>query len=76
MVEVRSREEVQGYLNAVAKKIGLPLESLAVASELDKRDPLARFRGNFEVPTIGDLLEEEERDPGTLQVAQGILHCI
>lgn len=65
---------MQEYLDAVARNLGSPLESRAVASELDMRDPLADFRGRFEVPTIGELLDEEERDPGMLQVAQTVVH--
>ena len=62
--ELRTRAEVQAYLHGVAAECGVPLEHCSVAGELDRRDQLASFRAKFNVPTIGELLEENERSPG------------
>ena len=73
MVELNTREQVRGYLNGVAKELESSLGSLAVASELDLRDPLADFRGKFEVPTVGELMEGEEGT--TEEIDQGTQPC-
>ncbi len=65
-MDLTSRDEVQSYLLRLADDLGVPLDDAAVATELDKRDELASFGGRFEVPKIGDLLEEEKRDPGQI----------
>lgn len=64
--ELRTRAEVQAYLCGVAAERGVPLEHCSVAGELDRRDQLASFRGKFNVPTIGQLLEEKKICSGTL----------
>jgi hypothetical protein len=60
--DLRTREDIQTYLSRVAKEVGVALDSPEVAEVLDRRDQLAGFRGKFELPTIGQLLEEHERD--------------
>lgn len=60
--ELKSREELQTYLRGVAEERGVSLESAEVAQELDRRDQLATFRKKFAIPTIGQLLDEDERD--------------
>lgn len=60
--DLRTREEIQTFLLGVAKEVGVALDSSEVAEELDRRDQLAEFRGKFELPTIGQLLDEHERD--------------
>lgn len=60
--ELRTREEIQLYLRGVAESMGVALDSSKVAEELDKRDQLAEFRRKFQLPTIGQLLDENERD--------------
>ena len=62
--DLRTREEIQSYLHGVAKEVGMAINSPEVALELDRKDQLAGFRGKFEVPTIGQLLEEHERAAG------------
>lgn len=61
--ELKSREDVQAYLRSVAEEVGVALESSEVAAELDRRDQLAGFRDKFHVPTIAQLLEQDETDP-------------
>ena len=63
--ELTTREEVQSFLQSVAAEVGVALEDSRVAEELDKRDELAPFRKKFSFPTIGQLLEESERDAST-----------
>ena len=64
--DLRSRGEIQSYLKTVEKEVGGALSSPHVAAELDKRDQLAGFREKFEVPKIGKLLDENERDKGVV----------
>ncbi len=63
--ELTTREEVQSFLRGVAAEVGVALEDSRVAEELDRRDELAPFRKKFSLPTIGQLLEESERDEST-----------
>ena len=63
--DLRTRHDIQSYLLGVAKELGVALEKAEVAAELDRRDQLARFREEFNVPTIGELLDENEREKGT-----------
>lgn len=60
--QLATREEIQSYLTGVAAEVGVALEDPRVAEELDKRDELAAFRKKFALPTIGQMLEEEQRD--------------
>lgn len=62
--DLRNREKIQAYLTSVAQEVGGALDSSEVAAELDSRDELAFLRNMFHYPTIGELLEVEERDPG------------
>lgn len=64
--ELRTRGEIQSYLRSVADEVGMSLHSPRVAEELDRRDQLANFRGKFALPTIGQLLDEAERDESKL----------
>lgn len=64
--ELRTRDEIQTYLKGVAKEMDMALDSPKVAEELDKRDQLSEFRKKFSVPTIGQLLEESQRDDCTM----------
>ncbi len=57
-----TREEIQSYLEGVATEVGVALEDPKAAEELDKRDQLGAFRKKFGLPTIGQLLDEGERD--------------
>jgi hypothetical protein len=61
-----TKGEVQKYLQATAESLGVKLDSDAFAIELDRRDPLARLRSNFNIPIAGQLLAEGERSAGTL----------
>jgi kynureninase len=56
-----TKGEVQKYLQATAESLGVKLDSDAFAIELDRRDPLARLRSNFNIPIAGQLLAEGER---------------
>ena len=59
-----TRNQVQEYLLALVRELNVSLEDPAVAAELDRRDELKRFREKFAVPTVGELLEEGDRDAG------------
>ena len=61
-----TREQVQSFLQSLAGELNVPLEDPAIASKLDARDSLASFRTRFEVPTIGELLDEDDRDSGIM----------
>lgn len=69
--DLRNRDEIQAYLASVAQEVGGALDSSEVAAELDRRDELAPFRKMFHYPTIGEFLEEEERDPGNIDCRGG-----
>lgn len=73
--DLRTRGEIQSYLSRVAGEVAEALESSKVAEELDRRDQLAGFRAKFEVPTIGQLLDEHERDASKAKVVtKGVWH--
>ena len=63
--DLRTRDEVQQYLRGVAETLGVSESDNAVAEELDRRDTLAHFRGCFHIPSVGQLLSEQERSPST-----------
>ncbi len=62
--DLRTRHDIQTYLSGVAKELGVSLERDEVAAELDRRDQLAKLRGEFNIPTIGELIDENERGKG------------
>ena len=64
-----TRDQVQDYLLTLVEELGVNLEDPAMATELDRRDELKSFRERFEVPAIGELLEESHRDPGIFSSA-------
>ena len=61
---LRTREAIQGYLRGLAQQLGVKQADEWLARELDGRDQLSHLRGSFNYPTIGDMLDEEERDSG------------
>lgn len=71
-----TREEVQSYLLSLEGDLSVPLEDPAVAAELDRRDKLASFRERFEVPSIGELLDEGDRDPGIINMNAFLYECL
>ena len=67
-MECRSRDEVQAYLWGLSKELGVPITDPAYAAALDSRDPLARFRDKFCVPSVGELLEGKEIAKGNIPI--------
>lgn len=63
--DLRTRETVRGFLHELAAQLGGSLADERTAQELDRRDQLAGMRDKFHVPLISELLEEEERAPGS-----------
>jgi len=61
---LRTREAIQGYLRGLAQQLGVKQADEWLARELDGRDQLSHLRSSFNYPTIGDMLDEEERDSG------------
>lgn len=61
---LRTREAIQGYLRGLAQQLGVKEADEWLARELDSRDQLSHLRGSFNMPTIGDMLDEEERESG------------
>ena len=59
---------MQAYLSGLSKELGVPITDPAYASALDSRDPLARFRDKFCVPTVGEFLEGKEIANGNSHV--------
>ena len=59
--ELKTRDEIQRYIVGVAEEMGVTIASDQLATELDRRDGLADYRDKFEIPTIGQLLDEDER---------------
>lgn len=57
---VRTREEVQGYLQQLAREQGLELSDPQFAAVLDKQDELAHYRSRFNIPVVGNMMD----DPG------------
>ena len=64
---LKTREEVQGYLKGLSAELGLPITDPKFAAALDSRDQLAGFRSKFYIPKIGELLE------GRSEVAEGTI---
>lgn len=62
--DLRTRDAIQGYLRGVAQLLGVKEDDDAVAAELDQRDCLAHLRNSFHIPSLGQLLNEAEKDPG------------
>ena len=58
--DLQTRDAIRCYLRGVAETIGAAEDDDAVASELDKRDPLAHLRSFFHVPSVDQLLNERE----------------
>ena len=73
--DLRRREEVQAYLRDLSSELGLQLCDLQFAAALDSRDQLRRFREEFHVPKIGELLEGRAKAEGTGKLKYKILHC-
>ena len=70
--DLRTRDAIRGYLRGLAQQLGVKEEDEWLARELDRRDQLAHLRTSFHIPTIGDLLDEKERDAGK---AGGTAQC-
>ena len=64
---LKTREEVQGYLKGLSAELGLPITDPKFAAALDSRDQLAGFRSKFYITKIGELLE------GRSEVAEGTI---
>ena len=62
--DLRTKDAIRGYFHGLAQQLGVKWDDEKLARELDLRDELAHLRTSFHVPTIGDLLDEEQRDPG------------
>lgn len=63
--DLRTREAIRGFLHELAGRLDGRLADERTARELDRRDQLAGMRDKFHVPLISELLEEEERAPGS-----------
>ena len=58
---LKTRDSLRGYLKGLALEIGVrSLTDPQFAEELDRRDELAKFRDEFHVPVISELLSEDE----------------
>ena len=53
-----TRKRILGYITSLAGELGVSLDDSQLAEELDKRDQLAKFRSQFHIPTVGELIEE------------------
>lgn len=62
--DLGTREAIQGYLRGLAQQLEVREADERLARELDSRDQLSYLRGSFNMPTIADMLNEEERDSG------------
>ena len=73
--DLRRREEVQAYLRDLSSELGLQLCDPQFAAALDSRDQLRRFREEFHVPKIGELLEGRAKAEGMGEIKYKTLHC-
>ena len=65
--DLRTREEVQGYLKDLSSQLGLSLSDPQFAVALDSRDQLKKFREEFNIPKNGELLEGRTKADGMKQ---------
>ena len=63
--DLRTREEVQGYLKDLSSQLGLSLSDPQFAVALDSRDQLKKLREEFNIPKNGELLEGRTKADGT-----------
>ena len=73
---LQTRESIQDYLLGLAKEMGVSLDDVQFAAELDKRDKLAGFRNKFHIPTIGGVCEEDKRAKGVVASMDCIVSAI
>ena len=62
--DLRTREEVQGYLKDLSSQLGLSLSDPQFAVALDSRDQLKKLREEFNIPKNGELLEGRTKADG------------
>ena len=70
-----TREAIQGYLLDLAQEMGVSLDDVQIAAELDRRDKLAAFRSKFYIPSIGEICEEDKRAKGVNLELECIYMC-
>ena len=76
-----TRQDVQAYITGLAGEVGANLDDRQLATELDKRDQLAKFRSQFYIPKVGDVrekqgagrhdLEQREREREVIELVKG-----
>ena len=62
--DLRTREEIHGYLKDLSSQLGLSLSDPQFAVALDSRDQLKKLREEFNIPKIGELLEGRAKADG------------
>ena len=62
--DLRTREEIHGYLKDLSSQLGLSLSDPHFAVALDSRDQLKKLREEFNIPKIGELLEGRAKADG------------